>query len=920
MDSEFVPRLQAVSGGLSLFNSVLLLATGGAFLVFPQWILSVLLDYNGGNTGHGIIYRYNSNQGGLEGQQFDQRRFYDEDPIDSVTRMIGGVLVAQGLACLVLLYPMIVEGISSNSSTTATNKPNYSPLSIWNARTSVTIQLITGLLWIVIALYDDRGNEAYTKAANNEFLTQYDVDVFGGAHRRTTLGLLSIGFVILILGCLSMMMSFLPVTNLNTNSLSRSTMPSDIGQHSDNGNHDLTEPLITRGQEVQNNDGFLSSQAESQNNDVDEAGPQHHTTSTTTGEDIMRGDGALQDPEIIDNNDLEHNSSNINGDDEANHVDEPTSRIRGTKRLLAVAAPQVIYLYIGCITLLIRLPFSLSIPHFVSTTLGALADGEYDRARREIVWLFVLGTIDAFLDFWCIFWFGYANQRIVREIRIDTFLSILKQDIGFFDGQTSGELASRLNSDCGEMAGDLTWFFRFSIESVVRITGITAYMLLRSPKLGACAISIVPLVAIVNKYYGNWLSKNAAKVQDSLAAANAVAQEALGCIRTVVAFTSEDSEYKKYKERIDEQYRLNIRQTYIQGVYYMFVSTFLINTIVQGTLLMVGSYMIQRGTLTSEILLAFMLYQGQLQNEMMNLFNSYSSLVKSTGAGDKVFELLDRQPPSPGIGSRQVQLQLENNASINDDSAAIKFEKVEFSYPSRSDQLILRGIDLNIEAGSTFALVGPSGCGKSTIVNLLQRFYDVSSGRILIDGLDIKSFNLKHHRHRIGIVTQDPTLFSGTILSNIMYGMPNTTREEAIEAAKRANAHNFICSFPDGYETQVGERGLQLSGGQKQRIAISRAIIRHPSLLLLDEATSALDTESEMLVQASIDNLLKQSKSITTIIVAHRLRTVRNADCIAVINEGRIVELGSHTKLMSLENGYYRGMIDKSMGDTIMID
>eukprot|EP00536_Pseudo-nitzschia_multiseries_P008683 jgi/Psemu1/257444/estExt_Genewise1Plus.C_2240038 len=648
-----------------------------------------------------------------------------------------------------------------------------------------------------------------------------------------------------------------------------------------------------------------------------------------SGVDNDREEEPDDHPPRINNN----NNNNNNDDDEGHHTDHDhdhnTSRIQGTRRLLAVAAPQVVYLYVGCITLLVRLPFSLSIPHFVSTTLGALAEGSYGRARKEITWLFVLGTIDAVLDFWCIFWFGYANQRIVREIRIDTFLSILKQDIGFFDARTSGELASRLNSDCGEMAGDLTWFFRFSIESVVRITGITAYMLLRSPRLGACAISIVPLVATVNHYYGRWLSDNAAKVQDALASANAVAQETLGSIRTIVAFASEEFEHNKYKERIDEQYRLNIRQTYIQGVYYMFVSTFLINTIVQGSLLLVGSFMIQRGVLTSEILLAFMLYQGQLQNEMMNLFNSYSSLVKSTGAGDKIFELLDRKPPAPGIGSRQVQRRfrdrdgtVEGTSSITtDESVGIRFESVDFSYPSRPDQRILKGMDLEVPAGSTFALVGPSGCGKSTIVNLLLRFYDASSGRILIDGEDIRSFDLKHHRHRIGIVTQDPVLFSGTIFSNIVYGMPNATRTDAIEAAKQANAHDFICAFPDGYDTQVGERGLQLSGGQKQRIAISRAIIRHPSLLLLDEGNLALDAESELLVQRSIDGLLKQSnKSTTTVIVAHRLRTVRNADCIAVINEGRVVEIGSHNHLMSLENGYYRGIIDKSMGDKIAIE
>lgn len=265
-------------------------------------------------------------------------------------------------------------------------------------------------------------------------------------------------------------------------------------------------------------------------------------------------------------------------------------------------------------------------------------------------------------------------------------------------------------------------------------------------------------------------------------------------------------------------------------------------------------------------------------------------------------------------------MHLQNDAPITNDAIAIKLENIKLFYPSRPDQLILRGIDLNIDAGSTVALVGPSGCGKSTIVNLLQRFYDTSSGRILMDGVDIKSFNLKDHRNRIGIVTQDPILFSGTILSNIMYGMPDATREDAIEAAKSANAHNFISAFPDGYETQVSERGLQLSGGQKQRIAISRAIIRHPSLLFLDEATSALDAESETLVQNSIDNLLKQSRSITTVIVAHRLRTVRNADCIAVIHEGQIVEKGSHNTLISLENGYYKGMIEKSVGDKIAID
>lgn len=405
MNSEFVPRLQTVSGGLSILNSLLLLAVGGSFLVFPRWVLSVLLDYNG-NAGPNSMYRYDYNEGKLwDRQLFDQRLLHHEDPIDSVASMIGGVLVAQGLACFLLIYPMMVEGFSSTSPLVATDRTDYSQLAIWNVRTSLAIQLITGLLWIVIALHDDKGNEAFVKAAKNEFWTYNEVHneaLFGGVHRRTTFGLLLIGFALLILGFASMMMTFWPATNLDNNS-SRSAITRDIEQDSVHGNHNLTEPLLMRGRDIQNNNENSPSQGEREDDDELEASPQHDPASTTTDESNVTGDAASQGPEIQPNNDLEHNRGDVNGNEEESQTDEPTSRIRGTQRLLAVAAPQVVYLYIGCITLLIRLPFSLSIPHFVSTTLGALADGEYDRARREIIWLFMFGTIDAFLDFWCIF-------------------------------------------------------------------------------------------------------------------------------------------------------------------------------------------------------------------------------------------------------------------------------------------------------------------------------------------------------------------------------------------------------------------------------------------------------------------------------------------------------------------------------------
>jgi ABC-type multidrug transport system fused ATPase/permease subunit len=340
--------------------------------------------------------------------------------------------------------------------------------------------------------------------------------------------------------------------------------------------------------------------------------------------------------------------------------------------------------------------------------------------------------------------------------------------------------------------------------------------------------------------------------------------------------------------------------------------------------------LIRDGKLTSEILLAFMLYQGQLQNETMNLFNSYSSLIKSSGAGDKVFRLLDRLTPPPGTGSPDVlalsasppQLQLENDQATRpaQTRSGVKLKDIKFVYPTRPTHPVLKGLNLNIPSGSTTALVGSSGCGKSTIVSLLKRFYDPTAGTILIDNKDLRSMDIKEHRRHVGVVTQDPVLFSGSIFSNITYGCQGASMEDAMNAAKLANAHGFVTSFPDGYNTEVGERGIALSGGQKQRIAIARAIAKNPSLLLLDEATSALDAESETVVQAALDRLLKDAtnRDMTTVVVAHRLRTVRNADCIAYIHDGKVAEQGTHDELMKKRNGFYRRMVDQAGDDGLL--
>ena len=272
----------------------------------------------------------------------------------------------------------------------------------------------------------------------------------------------------------------------------------------------------------------------------------------------------------------------IQRDEEQNNPDSSqqiNNRLKGTRRILQLASPQKLTLFLGCFVLLIRLPFSLSIPHLVSSTIGSLGRSDFAGAKESIVLIFILGTIDAILDFWCVYLFGGAKERMVKSLRMDTFKAILGQEMSFFDSVHTGELTSRLTSDCGEMAGDLTWFFRFSIEATVRITGISLYMLIRCPPLGCTALSIIPVVALVNKKYGNWLAKNATDVQNALAEANNVAQEAFSCIRTVIAFASEDVEYDKYGAKIDAHFRLNMRQvslfaTFVNNPLYFIIATY----------------------------------------------------------------------------------------------------------------------------------------------------------------------------------------------------------------------------------------------------------------------------------------------------------------------------------------------------------
>ena len=601
---------------------------------------------------------------------------------------------------------------SRNGTTTRTNhyessSSSSSLLSLHAARMSGLLSAWMGLLVLVLTFWlSPTTTTATTNDNNDDEDTANDMD---DNHGRYIL-LITGSAITLLLAALGLMISFWPPSQNHDHEYDRRMIPR---RHDDDNEEEEMETVDDHNDDNGTND-FERSMIEPLLEMDRSSNDSNHGIRTRE-----------EDDEFVDEEEATADRGDGNNDDEQQEqlqpVETTTSRVRGTRRLLQLASSQVLYLYLGCLILLIRLPFSLAIPHFVSTTLAALGQGEFNEAHREIFYLFVLGSIDAVLDFWCIFLFGYANQRIVRGVRLDLFHRLLQMEVAFFDMNNSGTLASRLNSDCSEMAGDLTWFFRFSIESIVRITGITVYMLIRSPRLGACALSIVPVVGVINKLYGDWLRKNAIAVQDALAEANAVAQEALSNVRTVICFAAEDLEEEHYRTKIDLQFQLNVQQLFMQGVYYMAVSTFLINTFVQAALLYLGAHLIERDKLTADVLLAFMLYQGQLQNETLNLFQSFSSLIKSSGAGDKVFALLDRHPPPPAMGSfeRRRQEQEPTFPPQEQDEMALSYDlrldRVSFSYPSRPAQRILDNMVLNIPKGSTVALVGPSGCGKTTV-------------------------------------------------------------------------------------------------------------------------------------------------------------------------------------------------------------
>lgn len=493
------------------------------------------------------------------------------------------------------------------------------------------------------------------------------------------------------------------------------------------------------------------------------------------------------------------------------------------------------------------------------------------------------------------------------RLRHKLFDQLLQQEIGFFDTSKTGELTSRMTQDCQKVSDQVTLNVNVFLRTIVSTITTLVFMCTLSPDLTLLAFISVPVIATISKKYGKVMRKLSERSQKALAEANSVAEEGLSTMATVRSFAAEQLESLRFGAKL-EDFGANVRRS--ARFYTMYLScTIILPNAVTTLVLFYGGKLAMQGRLQSSNLLSFVFYLQTLNSNFSSMGDFYSNMVQALGAAARVFELLDREPriplEPPGGGRAPAK-----------PTGGLRLSSVRFSYPARPDVEVLKGLSLDVPPGQVVALVGPSGNGKSTVIGLIKRLYQAHSGSVTLDGVDLWSYPHRLYHRVVSIVGQEPVLYARTIRENVVYGLENPSglpgpSEDVVEdarifeATRKANAHSFILDMPEGYKTQVGERGVQLSGGQKQRIAIARALVRQPKVLLLDEATSALDAESESQVQQAIDKMIEDG-SMTVLIIAHRLSTVKNSHKICVIQGGVVVEEGKHDDLVAAGGAYYQ--------------
>ncbi|KAL7899085.1 P-loop containing nucleoside triphosphate hydrolase protein [Trichoderma sp. SZMC 28014] len=575
-------------------------------------------------------------------------------------------------------------------------------------------------------------------------------------------------------------------------------------------------------------------------------------------------------------------------------------------RLLSIAKPEARWLGLAFCFLVISSGVTMLIPFSVGRILDISTKGSIDDVdifgltlNQFFIALGGVLTLGAMTSFGRIILLRIIGERVVARLRSQLYRRTYVQDAEFFDANRVGDLISRLGSDSVIVGKSITSNLSDGLRAIFSGGAGFAIMVWTSAKLTGILCLMFPPIAIGAFFYGRAIRNVSRAIQQNLGTLTKIAEERLGNIKTSQAFVGEVQEVGRYNKQVRKIFALGRKESYIAATF--FSSTGWAGNMTLLAMLVVGGNLVRSGAMSLGDLTSFMMYTAFAGSSLFGLSGFYSELMKGVGAASRLFELQDRKPnihQTVGLPVRSAQ-------------GNIKFSNVHFAYPTRPAVNIFNGLDFEIASGSNVCVVGPSGGGKSTVASLLLRFYNPTAGSITINGVDISTMNVKSLRRRIGVVSQEPVLFSGTIAENIAYGKPHASRAEIISAARRANC-TFISDLPDGLETQVGARGSQLSGGQKQRIAIARALLKDPDILILDEATSALDAESETLVNEALAKLLGGNN--TTISIAHRLSTIKRSDLIIVLNkDGMVAEIGSYVNLAADKESAFSKLMEWQM-------
>jgi ABC-type branched-subunit amino acid transport system ATPase component len=550
---------------------------------------------------------------------------------------------------------------------------------------------------------------------------------------------------------------------------------------------------------------------------------------------------------------------------------------------------------LGMAFLLLSNLTTLSFPLLIGEMTKVIEGKSKFQINEVTLFFFAILIIQSILSFFRIYTFAQVSEKAMRDVRQTLYAKIITLPIFHFEKRRVGELMSRITSDITQLQDVLSITLAEFFRQIFTLVGGVALITYLSWKLTLFMLATFPLLVISAIVFGKFIRKISKKAQDELANTNIIVEETFQSIQAVKSFTNEKYEVNRYTNSLNKVVNEALKAATLRGGFVSFIIFALFGGIVG--VVWYGAQLVAQGDLILADLLTFIFYTAFIGGSVGGLGDIYAQLQKTIGASDRILEILG-DPSEVDIHEK------ETNAPHS--FGAIDLQDIHFSYPSRPSVEILKGISFTIEPGQKIAIVGTSGTGKSTLAQLMMRFYEPSQGKIRMGDYNIQDMPVGDWRKMVALVPQEVLLFGGSIRENIAYGKPGATELEIQQAAEQAYAKEFIESFPEKWDTLVGERGVKLSGGQRQRIAIARAILKNPKFLILDEATSALDSESEKWVQSALEELMKNR---TSLIIAHRLSTIRSADKIIVMESGKIVEMDSHENLMAKKQGVYQKMV-----------